>query len=89
MSPFEVVCTENLTPWLKLLPCGSSAGLASLLDASKLYDTTYHSLAIHVRYDIRDVSSIHIICCWSILISLVEIIKEAFIKVNISLLYML
>ncbi|XP_063676917.1 GPI transamidase component PIG-T-like [Bolinopsis microptera] len=49
VSPFEVVCTENLTPWLKLLPCGSSAGLASLLDASKLYDTTYHSLAIHVR----------------------------------------
>ena len=92
MSPFEVVCTENLTPWLKLLPCGSSAGLASLLDASKLYDTTYHSLAIHVRYDFRDVSRcvpIHIICCWSILISLVEIIKEAFIKVNISLLYML
>ena len=49
VSPFEVVCTENLTPWLKLLPCGSSAGLASLLDASKLYDTTYHSLAVNVR----------------------------------------
>ncbi len=29
--PREAVCTENLTPWLKLLPCRDAAGLASLL----------------------------------------------------------
>jgi hypothetical protein len=30
--PQEAVCTENLTPWLKLLPCQDAAGLASLLN---------------------------------------------------------
>jgi hypothetical protein len=25
--PREVVCTENLTPWKKLLPCGSKVSL--------------------------------------------------------------
>ena len=29
--PKEPVCTENLTPWLKLLPCRDEAGLAQLL----------------------------------------------------------
>ena len=47
--PSEIVCTENLTPWKKLLPCGSKAGLASLFNAVKLQDTTYHSLGIHFR----------------------------------------
>eukprot|EP00116_Pleurobrachia_bachei_P008790 sb/3469052/ len=49
VSPAEVVCTENLTPWLKLLPCSSSSGLASLLDSSKIYNTAYHSLSLTVR----------------------------------------
>ncbi|CAG2062522.1 unnamed protein product, partial [Timema podura] len=31
--PREIVCTENLTPWKKLLPCDSKKGLASLLNA--------------------------------------------------------
>lgn len=30
--PQEAVCTENLTPWLKLLPCRDAAGLGSLLN---------------------------------------------------------
>ncbi len=29
--PREAVCTENLTPWLKLLPCTGKAGLAAVL----------------------------------------------------------
>ncbi len=29
--PQESVCTENLTPWLHMLPCGGRAGLAALL----------------------------------------------------------
>uniref|UniRef100_A0A7M5XCM6 GPI transamidase component PIG-T n=2 Tax=Clytia hemisphaerica TaxID=252671 RepID=A0A7M5XCM6_9CNID len=49
--PRETVCTENLTPWKKMLPCGNSGGvgLASLLNAVKLYDSSYHSLAVHLR----------------------------------------
>lgn len=47
--PKEVVCTENLTPWKKLLPCDSKEGLMSLLNAQHIYSTNYHSLGIHVR----------------------------------------
>ncbi|CAF1905194.1 unnamed protein product [Rotaria magnacalcarata] len=52
--PREIVCTENLTPWKKLLPCvagGSNhKGLAGLLDnAPKLYNSVYHSLRMDLR----------------------------------------
>lgn len=47
--PHEVVCTENLTPFLKLLPCKGKAGIASLLDGHKLFDATFQSMAIDVR----------------------------------------
>eukprot|EP00731_Ephydatia_muelleri_P022483 Em0015g66a len=45
--PREAVCTENFTPWTKLLPCGTKAGLGSLLVPSVIYDTEYHSLGVH------------------------------------------
>ncbi|RZC83034.1 hypothetical protein C5167_045821 [Papaver somniferum] len=41
--PREAVCTENLTPWLKLLPCRDKAGLASILDRPSIYKGFYHS----------------------------------------------
>lgn len=41
--PREAVCTENLTPWLKLLPCRDKAGIASLLDRPSIYKSYYHS----------------------------------------------
>lgn len=47
--PREIVCTENLTPWKKLLPCGVKSGLSTLLNALKLYDASYHSLGLHFR----------------------------------------
>jgi len=45
----EAVCTENLTPWMKLLPCRGKAGLAYLLNSLKLYDTHFHSMQTHLR----------------------------------------
>lgn len=47
--PHEVVCTENLTPFLKLLPCKGKAGIASLLDGHKLFDASFQSMSIDVR----------------------------------------
>ena len=47
--PREVVCTENLTPWLKLLPCRDKAGVASLLDRPSIYKGYYHSQRLHLR----------------------------------------
>ena len=46
--PGEVVCTENLTPFLKLLPCKGKAGISSLLDGHKLFDASWQSMAIDV-----------------------------------------
>lgn len=47
--PHEVVCTENLTPFLKLLPCKGKAGISSLLDGHKLFDAAFQTMAIDVR----------------------------------------
>ncbi|KAK4880763.1 hypothetical protein RN001_008909 [Aquatica leii] len=52
--PREIVCTENLTPWKKLLPCESKKGLASLLNSGYIHNTRYHSLSIHFRPICRD-----------------------------------
>ncbi|VVC90523.1 unnamed protein product [Leptidea sinapis] len=47
--PREIVCTENLTPWKKLLPCESSHGFSSLLNSRLIHNTNYHSVGVHVR----------------------------------------
>lgn len=52
--PREMVCTENLTPWKKLLPCESHSGLGELLNAKEMYDSSYHSLALDLRPVCRD-----------------------------------
>lgn len=49
MLPNEVVCTENLTPLLKLLPCKGKAGVSSLLDGHKVFDANWQTMAIDVR----------------------------------------
>lgn len=47
--PREIVCTENLTPWKKLLACNHHDGVASLLNSGHIHTTNYHSLGLHVR----------------------------------------
>ncbi|KAK0176504.1 hypothetical protein PV328_000635 [Microctonus aethiopoides] len=47
--PREIVCTENLTPFKKLLPCDSWKGLATLLNSAYIHNTNYHSIGIHFR----------------------------------------
>lgn len=47
--PRESVCTENLTPWKKLLPCSSKAGLATLLHALQLFTANYVSLGLDLK----------------------------------------
>ncbi|PSR86351.1 GPI transamidase component PIG-T like [Actinidia chinensis var. chinensis] len=46
--PREAVCTENLTPWLKLLPCRDKAGLSALMDRPSIYRGYYHSQRLHL-----------------------------------------
>lgn len=47
--PREIVCTENLTPWKKLLPCNSKDGFASLLNSGHVHNTNFHALSISLR----------------------------------------
>ncbi|XP_047499729.1 GPI transamidase component PIG-T-like [Penaeus chinensis] len=54
--PRENVCTENLTPWKKLLPCDTRRGLAMLLHPAPLYTAHYHALSIHLRPTCQDAS---------------------------------
>ena len=48
--PSEHVCTENLTPFLKLLPCKARSGIATLLNPHRLFDADWHGMGVHVRY---------------------------------------
>ena len=47
--PREIVCTENLTPFLKLLPCKGKAGVSSLFDGHKLFDSSWQSMSVDVQ----------------------------------------
>ena len=47
--PREGVCTNNLTPFRKMLPCPED-GLSELLRPEALFDNLYHSLAMHIYY---------------------------------------
>ncbi|KAG6976687.1 hypothetical protein JG688_00001093 [Phytophthora aleatoria] len=42
----EELCTENLTPWLKMLPCRAIAGLGSLIDPINAVSGEYISLSL-------------------------------------------
>lgn len=48
--PSERLCTENLTPFLKLLPCKRRAGLAQLLDPHKLVGADWHGMGVHTTW---------------------------------------
>ncbi|KAJ7052573.1 GPI transamidase component PIG-T [Mycena amicta] len=48
--PSEHVCTENLTPFLKLLPCKSLSGIATLLNPHRLFDADWHGMGLHVSW---------------------------------------
>ncbi|KAK9474535.1 GPI transamidase component PIG-T [Dipodascopsis tothii] len=44
--PSEPVCTENLTPFVKLLPCKGRTGVSSLLDGHKIFDAHWQGMSL-------------------------------------------
>ncbi|GME83322.1 unnamed protein product [Ambrosiozyma monospora] len=46
--PGEPVCTENLTPFLKLLPTKGKAGISSLLTGNKVFNSQWSSMSIDI-----------------------------------------
>lgn len=49
----ENLCTENLTPWLKMLPCGSNSGISSLINPATLHHSQYLSLGLNFKRKCR------------------------------------
>ncbi|KAL3230966.1 GPI transamidase component GPI16 [Nakaseomyces bracarensis] len=56
--PNEPICTENLTPLIKLLPTKGKSGLSSLLDSHKIFDSDWHSMSIDVDTVCDDINNI-------------------------------
>lgn len=54
----EPICTENLTPLIKLLPTKGKSGLSSLLDSHKIFDSDWHSMSIDVETVCDDINNI-------------------------------
>ncbi|KAG5437641.1 hypothetical protein PCANB_000678 [Pneumocystis canis] len=48
--PQETVCTENLTPFLKLLPCKGRAGISTLLNSHRLFDAQWYSMFLDATH---------------------------------------
>ncbi|CAL8107093.1 unnamed protein product [Calicophoron daubneyi] len=47
--PREGLCSENITPWVKLLPCKDLRGLASLIVPTSVFRANYDALTIGLR----------------------------------------
>ncbi|CCH60464.1 hypothetical protein TBLA_0C06720 [Henningerozyma blattae CBS 6284] len=54
--PNEPVCTENLTPLLKLLPTRGKVGLSSILDGHRVFDNPWHNLALDLNTICDDIT---------------------------------
>ncbi|KAI9505645.1 GPI transamidase component PIG-T [Coemansia spiralis] len=51
--PRENVCTENLTPWIKQLPCQAKSGIGALLNPYRLFNMHFHSMGISLEPSIE------------------------------------
>lgn len=47
LPALSATCTESLTPFLSLLPCGSFAGIAQLVNPYKIFDGVYTEIGVH------------------------------------------
>ncbi|OQR83045.1 GPI transamidase component [Achlya hypogyna] len=48
----EELCTENLSPWLKLLPCRAHAGLGTFVHPLHVLDSDFISMSVRVTRDL-------------------------------------
>jgi len=51
LLPSEHPCTENLTPFIALLPCRAYAGLAQLLNPHKIFDANWQKIGFSIVQD--------------------------------------
>ncbi|KAK4472792.1 hypothetical protein MN116_004011 [Schistosoma mekongi] len=70
--PGEALCSENLTPWTKYLPCKSFVGLGSLLRPTSLFKSNYNTMTIGVRRICLDLD------CYTVELELTETLTVVF-----------
>ncbi|TMW66520.1 hypothetical protein Poli38472_004285 [Pythium oligandrum] len=49
--PREEFCTENLAPWLKMLPCRAHAGFGALIDPIQVLSSEYLTMSVLASHD--------------------------------------
>lgn len=54
--PQEAICTENLTPWAKLLPCRNRQGLGHLLTATSIFNSQFTSMTLDFQFSCSDIN---------------------------------
>lgn len=50
----EAVCTENLSPFLRILPTNGKTGLSSLINGNRLFDSYWNSMSIDINTKCTD-----------------------------------
>lgn len=55
--PQEAICTENLTPFSKMLPCQRTKGLGSLLQATNIFDSQFFSMSVDFEFTCEDITN--------------------------------
>lgn len=77
--PEETVCTENLTPWSKLLPCRAESGMAKLLHSTRLLSGQYYSMGAHFQYRVPDHCSLaDLTSCDDVTLELIQTLTVVF-----------
>lgn len=51
LLPIEHPCTENLTPFLALLPCRNKAGFGALINPHKLFGASWQQIGVQITSD--------------------------------------
>lgn len=74
--PSETLCTENLTPFLKLLPCKGISGISGLMKPYVLLAHDWHAMGVDYRSN-EDDSETDLVLWWEAVVNLVDWEKDA------------
>lgn len=72
----ETLCTENLTPFLKLLPCKGISGISGLMKPYVLLAHDWHAMGVDYTSS-EDDSETDLVLWWEAVVNLVDWEKDA------------
>jgi phosphatidylinositol glycan class T len=74
--PSETLCTENLTPFLKLLPCKGITGISGLMKPYVLLAHDWHAMGVDYTSSESDETT-ELVLWWEAVVNLVDWEKDA------------